>query len=553
MLKSLFVSNYALIDQVEIDFRKGFTVITGETGAGKSIILGALSLVLGQRSDVSVLKNKEKKSVIEAEFNIENYGFEKLFEQEDVDYFNDIIVRREILTSGKSRAFVNDTPVNLSFLKIISQQLIDIHSQHQNLLLGESQFQLKVVDTVAGNHMLLSEYKDNYQLYNKLLKVKTKLETQNAKLRAEVDYMQFQFSQLSSLKLVANEQEELEKERKMLSHAEEIKTNLFAVVQSLNEGPAQVLNSLKDVNKNIEKIASFLPEGELWCNRANSAYLELEDLVQEIELKMEGIDHDPTRLELVNSRLDQIYSLQQKHRVDDINGLIEIRNSLETQLQEVSSFEEHLEEINKQIDAALKVLNVSAKKLTESRTKELSSIEETLVNQLIDLGMPNVRLVLDRKKLKNFSDSGIDDINFLFSANKTGELSAIPKVASGGEMSRVMLCIKSLLSKSKGLPTIIFDEIDTGVSGVVADKMGSIMQIISKNIQVVSITHLPQIAVKGNHHYKVYKTDSHSDTQTSIEELSKELRVTEIAKMLSGSNLTEAALSNARELLGESI
>ncbi|TLX78443.1 DNA repair protein RecN [Labilibacter sediminis] len=551
MLKSLFVANYALIDQVEIDFCKGFSVITGETGAGKSIILGALSLVLGQRSDVSVLKNKDKKSVIEAEFNIANYGFEQLFEHEDVDYYEDTTIRREVLPSGKSRAFVNDTPVNLTFLKSISQQLIDVHSQHQNLLLGESHFQLNVVDTVAGNEKLITAYKKNYQAYKKLLQEKKQLEAQNEKLKDDVEYMEFQFSQIDELKLEADEQVELEKERELLSHSEEIKRNLFLVVQSLNEEPSPVLNSLKEVVKNLEKVSSFLSEGEEWCNRANSAFLEIEDLVQEVEAKMEGVEHDPSRLEFINSRLDQIYSLQRKHKVEDVRGLIEIKERLEKKLNQVSSFDEHLNKIEKNIEKATEDLNKSAGRLTTSRDKVLSKIETIIVGQLVELGMPNARLIVDNKKVSEFSENGVDDINFLFSANKTGELSAIPKVASGGEMSRVMLCIKSLLSHSKGLPTIIFDEIDTGVSGVVADKMGSIMKEISGNIQVISITHLPQIAVKGAHHYKVYKTDSKSDTHTSIEKLTKELRITEVAKMLSGSNLTDAALTNAKELLGE--
>jgi DNA repair protein RecN (Recombination protein N) len=552
MLKSLFVSNYALIDQVEIDFSSGFSVITGETGAGKSIILGALSLVLGQRSDTSVLKNKEKKSVIEAEFNISDYGFQSLFKEEDIDYDDHMIIRREILTTGKSRAFVNDTPVNLGLLKNMANRLIDIHSQHQNLLLGDMQFQLNVVDTVAQNSVLYKDYKACYKSYKQLLKELKELEEHNAKLQQDVDYMQFQYEQLVQLKLSPEEQEGLEKENELLSHAEEIKTGLFAVVDLLNGEVSPVLGSLKEVIKNLEKVSVYLPEGEKWQQRTDSAYIELDDLVREIESAMEGVEYDPERMDYINNRLDQIYSLQKKHRVDSVVALIEIQKGLEEQLRKVSSFEEDVQEKQKQIEVALKGLRAAGEKLSASRKKVLKNIEKTIVSQLLELGMPNVTLVLDCQAMSDFGETGIDDIKFLFSANKNGELAAIPKVASGGEMSRVMLCIKSLLSISKGLPTIIFDEIDTGVSGEVADKMGRIMQDIAKHIQVVSITHLPQIAVKGKHHYKVFKTDSKTDTKTGIEQLNQNDRVTEIAKMLSGSNLTQAALTNAKDLLGVS-
>jgi DNA repair protein RecN (Recombination protein N) len=549
MLKSLVISNYALIDQLEIDFSEGFSVITGETGAGKSIILGALSLVLGQRSDTSALKDKEKKSVIEAEFNIAEYGFEQLFEEGDVDYFEDTTIRREILSSGKSRAFVNDTPVNLGFLKKIADGLIDIHSQHQNLLLGESYFQQKVVDTVAQNEGLIADYKSIYSRYKLLLKEKSVLEKENAALKDEADYMLFQYKQLEELKLSVGEQGELEQEREVLSHAEEIKGGLFSVVQSFNGESISVLAELKEVSRNLDRISAFLPMAEEWNKRAESAYFELEDLQSELERKIDTIDHDPERLLWVNERLDQIYSLQQKHHVEDVASLLQIQHELAEKLEKVSSFDVDLEEKQKQIDETFDDLKQAAKVLTQSRKKVLKGIEDTLVAQLVELGMPNVVLKVACNPLNEFSENGADEINFLFSANKNGQLAAIPKVASGGEMSRVMLCIKSLLSLSKGLPTIIFDEIDTGVSGEVADKMGRIMQAISENIQVISITHLPQIAVKGKQHYKVYKTDNEIETQTCITKLTNEHRIKEIAKMLSGSDLTEAALTNAKALL----
>ena len=367
MLKSLFISNYALIDQVEIDFKEGFSVITGETGAGKSIMLGALAMVLGQRSDVSVLKNKEKKSVIEAEFDIADYGFNTLFEEEDIDYEDITLIRREILANGKSRAFVNDTPVNLGFLKKIAPLLIDIHSQHQNLLLGDTGFQLNVVDTVAQNKDILELYKNKYKVLKKLTKEKAELEEQNAKLNADVDYMQFQYNQLDELKLKAGEQEELEQEQELLSHAEEVKGGLFNVVQLFNGDNVPVLNSLKESLKSLEKIAPYLSDVEGWKSRIDSAYLDLDDLISEMDTVMDGIEYDPERLQSVSSRLDQIFSLQQKHKVTSIEELIHIKDDLETQLKKISSFDDDLEAKQKEIDRALADLGVVSEKLTKSR------------------------------------------------------------------------------------------------------------------------------------------------------------------------------------------
>jgi len=552
MLKSLLISNYALIDKIEIDFQKGFSVITGETGAGKSIMLGALSLVLGQRSDLSVLKNKEKKSVIEAVFDIKDHEFRSLFEVADVDYEEETTIRREILTSGKSRAFVNDTPVNLNFLKSISVQLIDIHSQHQNLLLGDTKFQLNIIDAVAQNASIQKKYQEAFKGYKKLQKEKQALELENSKLKDDTDYIQFQYDQIHQLNLQSNEQSELEKSRDELSHAEEIKGALFETSQLLN-GDTSALEQLKSAIRSIERVSSYLSEGSQWLERLNSSYIDLEDLISEIETKEEGVEYDPQKLEETNARLTEIYNLQQKHKVSSVSDLLEIQNAFEEQLGKVASFDVELEKKEKEIKEAALKLGGLAEKLTKSRKKVFSSIEKTLSSQLKELGMPNARLVINYAVLEEFSDSGLDDICFLFSANKQGELAEIPKVASGGEMSRVMLCIKSLLSISRGLPTIIFDEIDTGVSGEVADKMGVIMQEISKNIQVLSITHLPQIAVKGQQHYKVYKSDTKDATHTSIVVLSYEDRVKEVAKMLSGSSLSEAALSNAEELLSQSL
>ncbi len=550
MLKSLSISNYALIDKLEIDFENGFSVITGETGAGKSIILGALSLILGQRSDASTLKNKEQKSIIEAEFNISNYGFEEFFKEEDVDFFEDTIIRREILTNGKSRAFVNDTPVTLIFLKSISNRLIDIHSQHQNLLLGDTAFQLNVVDAVAKNEKERVAYVLNFKNYKQLLKEKKELEATNNKLKEDVDYMQFQYNQLEEMKLKVGEQDELEKENELLSHAEEVKGSLFSVFDNFHGEENPVLPAMKESMKQIERIVSYLPEGEAWLKRLETAYLDLEDLIGDLEARMDSIEFEPERLQEVNSRLDQIFSLQKKHRVSTVEELIQIQKELKEQLCKISSFDEDLNEIQKKIDDAEANLRKVAENLTKSRKKVIGNIQKLVVGQLKELGMPNANFMVDCKFLKEYGEDGVDEINFLFSANKNGELAPIIKVASGGEMSRVMLCIKSLLSVSKGLPTMIFDEIDTGVSGEVAAKMGKIMQKIAQNIQVLSITHLPQIAVLGKNHYKVFKVDSKNETNTNIEKLTIEDRVTEVAKMLSGSDLTEAALINAKELLG---
>ncbi len=548
MLKSLFISNYALIDKIEIDFEKGFSVITGETGAGKSIILGALSLVLGQRSDLSVLKNKEKKSVIEAIFNIKDYGLESFFMEDDVDFEEETTIRREILSSGKSRAFVNDTPVTLNFLKSISAKLIDIHSQHQNLLLGDYRFQLNVVDAVANNSKVRGEYAVLYKEYKALIKKKNQLEDENQRLQNDTDYIRFQYEQLSQLKLQDGEQQLLEAEREELSHSEEIKGGLYNAVQLLN-GEVAVLSHLKEVVKNIEKISKFVSTGEEWLQRLNSTYLELEDIHSELEGKEESIEFDPTRLDTVSIRLNEIYSLQQKHKVDSIAELLTIQEKFSLQLDKVASFDEEINELDKTIAKLKDELQKCATVLTVSRKNVFKTIETTITGQLKELGMPNAQFVIDHNVLGEFSEIGIDNINFLFSANKQGQLAEIPKVASGGEMSRVMLCIKALLSVSKGLPTIIFDEIDTGVSGEVADKMGQIMQQMASNIQVLSITHLPQIAVKGMQHYKVFKSDTKDATHTSIEVLSYDDRIKEVAKMLSGSSLTEAALSNAEDLL----
>jgi DNA repair protein RecN (Recombination protein N) len=549
MLRSLSIKNYALIDEARIEFGPGFTVITGETGAGKSIMLGALGLVLGQRSDVSVIGDKENKCVIEAVFDISNYGLQSLFRDEDVDFDEEALLRREILPSGKSRAFVNDTPVNLNFLKSLSDRLIDVHSQHQNLLLGDNHFQLNVVDTVASNQSEKENYTEAYNNYKRLTKEKKKLEEMNARQREDQDYWEFQFKQLDDANLKEGEQSELEQELEQLTHVEEIKTALSHASQYLYESEQPMVQELFHLVEEFRKVASFLQGGVELLNRMESSYIELKDIAEEITDRGADVEFDPARQEVVQERLDLIYSLQQKHHVDSVEALIEIKADLAGRLEKLASFDEELAKLDKQIGEALGELENRSKVLTKTRESVFRQIEQTVQSQLRELGMPNARFAVRNNRVTEYGPNGQDNVSFLFSANKSGELTDIPKVASGGEISRVMLCVKSLLSSAKGLPTIIFDEIDSGVSGEIADRMGRIMQEMGRNIQVISITHLPQIAGKGNYHFKVFKTETDHQTISSVKLLSKDERLAEIAGMLSGASVTDAALENARALL----
>lgn len=549
MLRSLSIKNYALIDQARMDFGPGLTVITGETGAGKSIMLGALGLVLGQRSDVSAIRNKENKCIIEGAFDISPYGLEPLFREEDVDYEEETILRREILPSGKSRAFVNDTPVNLNFLRSLSDRLIDVHSQHQNLLLGDNHFQLNVVDTVAGNGDILKAYQETYSDFKNLTAEKKRLEEMNARQRADQDYWEFQYNQLEEAALQPGEQTELEQELEQLTHVEEIKSALSKASYMLYESETPMVQELYHLSEEIKKIASYLQEGEELSGRLRSTYIELKDIAEEVADKEAGVEFDPARQQVVQERLDVIYSLQQKHHVESVEELISIKDDLAGKLEQLASFDQEIDALQEKIEKTEARLHELAAQLTGSREKVFQTIEDTVVTQLQELGMPNARFSVSNKAGGSFGAHGVDEISFLFSANKSSDLTDIPKVASGGEISRVMLCIKSLLSSARGLPTIIFDEIDAGVSGEIADRMGRIMQDMGHHIQVISITHLPQIAGKGDHHFKVFKTETEHHTLSSVKCLSPEERVQEIAGMLSGSELTDAALENARLLL----
>ncbi|WP_439183677.1 DNA repair protein RecN [Carboxylicivirga taeanensis] len=549
MLKSLSISNYALIDKVNILFDSGLSVITGETGAGKSVLLGALSLILGQRSDTNVLLDKDQKCVVEGEFYIGNYGLIESFRENDVDYDEVTIIRRELLPSGKSRAFVNDTPVTLAFLKNISAHLIDVHSQHQNLLLDDSGFHMMVVDTLADNKALLADYKRQFDAYKALQKAIDVMITENDKQKADLDYMQFQFEQLNSAALKAGEQAELEQSLQQLSHAEEIKINLVEVVNHLGQEPAPIIDLLADSVNKLGRIANYLPDGEELIQRLESARIDLKDLAEDLEARSEDLDYNPEQIQQVQERLDLIYSLQQKHHVETVEELIGLKDELQQNIDKVNFFDDELNAKKEELQIMETQLDKACKTITKSRTKVFDVVKTNIEKQLQILGIPHANFVIQHNVSNHFTADGKDEIEFLFAGNKGGQPAPINKVASGGEISRVMLSIKSLLSASKGLPTIIFDEIDTGVSGEVADQMGGIMSQMGQSMQVISITHLPQIAVKGNHHFKVYKTDEAEKTISNIRKLSHEDRVVEVAKMLSGAILSDAAIENARSLL----
>ena len=549
MLKTLSISNYVLIENIELPLYEGFTVITGETGAGKSILLGALSLILGNRSDVSALLDKTKKCIVEAEFVIAGYGMEKLFEENDVDYEDITIIRREVLPTGKSRAFINDTPVNLTFLRQVTSRLIDIHSQHQNLLLGDKNFQLMVVDAVFGDPSQLIEYKKMYSEYAGLNRQIEALIEENDRQKADYDYILFQYDQLKEADLKEGEVDELETELQQMTHAEEIKLSLAGVHELLNGEHQPALSAIKEAKAVIDRVRDFLPEADEMARRLETAYIDLQDLADDVIRKADSVEYDPQLIAAKQERLDQLNTLLHKHRVADCASLIAIRDEYEEKLNKFNSFDEELDVLKEKRDRIEKGLMKQADLLTRSRRSVFDIITETILKQLTDLGMEHARFEIRHKLLDKPVATGQDEIVFMFSANRNGDVAPIDKVASGGEMSRLMLTIKALLSTSKGLPTIIFDEIDSGVSGEVADKMGRIMGEMSTSLQVIAITHLPQIAVKGNQHLRVFKTTDEDKTVSGIVELSGNERVVEIAKMLSGSDLSDAALDNARALL----
>lgn len=553
MLKSLYIKNYALIDSLEMDFDSGFSVITGETGAGKSIILGALSLILGQRADIKSIKQGETKCVIEGAFDVSAYDLKSFCEESGIEYDSEnYILRRELLSSGKTRAFINDSPVSLNDLKSLGGLLIDIHSQHQNLLLGDSKFQMQVVDVISSVQKELKKYQEFFKEYKKTEKELELLKEQASKNREDEDYLRFQYDVLSQMNLVKGEQEELEEELKLLTHAEDIKSALFKIHSILSGDERGVLSSLKESLNASRSLSEFFSKGNEIIERIESAYIDLGDLDTDVEKLGEDIEYNPTRSAYINERLDQIYGLQQKYKVSSVDELLSLYSEIQTKLDNINSYDEKIEEAEKSLQIAKNKMLESGDILSQKRKKGALTIEKQLVDKITYLGMPNVHFKCQFTSKSSPDITGLDDLVFLFSANKNTQLQPIEEVASGGEISRVMLCLKSLIAGATALPTIIFDEIDTGVSGEVADKMGQIMYDFGSQMQVIAITHLPQIAAKGNSHYFVYKIHEENATTTNLKKLSKEERIQELAQMLSGSKITEAAIENAREMLEHS-
>jgi DNA repair protein RecN (Recombination protein N) len=549
MLVKLSVHNYALIRELDIGLDNGLTIITGETGAGKSILLGALSLILGARADTNVLLDKSAKCVVEGTFRIEGYDLNDFFSANELDFDTMTLLRREINPAGKSRAFINDTPVTINILKELGDRLIDIHSQHQTLMLNDNSFQLNVIDSFAGNATLRNDYRIVYNNYRKLKKDFNEIKEKAEQNKADLEYFRFQLNQLEEANLVSGEQEELEKEQEILEHSGEIKLALETASAILSSEEKSVVNLLKELKITLGKIKAFLPEAESFYKRIESSFIELNDLTGDIEKLSAGIDADPGRLTKVNDRLDLVYSLIQKHRVKDLNELIIKHEDLNRLVKTIVTSDERMEELERCLGKELDSLRKLAESISANRISAIPDVELKISELLKQMGMPNGKFRIDISRSSDFNPSGIDNADFLFSANKQIAPENIAKVASGGELSRVMLSLKSLLTRNNNLPTIIFDEIDSGVSGEVADKVGQILSDMGKYMQVINITHLPQVASRGTKHYHVYKDDIGDSTITRVKLLSPDERILEVAKLLSGSEVTETAMKNARELL----
>lgn len=551
MLKSLYIKNYALIESLRIDFDSGFSVITGETGAGKSIILGALSLILGQRADSKAIKQGATICVIEGTFNTSEYDFRAFFEDRDIEYDrNTCILRREISSSGKSRAFINDSLVTLNDLKELGNQLIDIHSQHQNLLLADTRFQMQVVDALAGNKELLKDYQTAFFDYRNSLKELEEQKILIRKNKEEEDYLRFQYESLSEAELVEDEQEQLEAELTTLNHAEDIKSALYKVHSLLSDDEHGIVYKLKDSLNTTLSLSKIYQGAEEISKRIESSYIDLKDLSSDIGHLADDVDFNQDRLSAIESRLDLIYSLQRKHHVASNAELLNIFAELEEKINNIDSSDEHIENLEKEVAKKYQTALSKAEQLTDKRMAIIPGFEKELIEKVAYLGMPNIRFECQVVANDELNTYGQDSLLFLFSANKNAPLQPIANIASGGEISRVMLCLKSMIAGATALPTIIFDEIDTGVSGEVADKMGKVMQEFGNKMQVIAITHLPQIAAKGKSHYFVYKADVNNVTTTNLKKLSDDERVSELAQMLSGSEITEAAIQNAKVMLG---
>lgn len=550
MLKQLYIKNFTLIDELNIQMHPGFSVITGETGAGKSIILGAIGLLLGNRADSKSIKAGRDRCVIEAHFDLSKYDMQQFFTNNDIDEdLSDTIIRRELTAAGKSRAFINDTPVSLTKMRELGEQLVDIHSQHQNLLLQKEDFQLNVVDIIAQDEKQRKNYETAYNQYKQANQKLNALKAEIEKNRENEDFLRFQFKELDEAQLQNGEQEELEQEYEMLSHSEDIKTALYQADNHLSGDDGNIIERLKQASEQLANIKDVYPEVTELLERIDSSYIELKDIAQEINGLTDHVEFDPARLETINERLDKLNSLQQKFHVRDLGELIETYHQLKEQLSHIDHSDEDVEALEQEVTQLLEKAQKQAKELTAIRTKAAQKVEEEMKQRLIPLGIPNVRFCISLTE-KPLSHDGGDKVSFLFSANKSTPLQPVTQVASGGEIARVMLSLKAMISGAVKLPTIIFDEIDTGVSGKIAEKMAQIMvEMGNHERQVLSITHLPQIAAMGSHHYKVSKEETDEGTISRMTELSQQERIQEIAQMLSGSDVSEAALANAKELL----
>ena len=550
MLKQLYIKNFTLIDELDIQLFPGFSVITGETGAGKSIILGALSLLLGQRADSRSIKSGCDRCIIEAHFDLSRYQLENLFADNDIDYDKeDCIFRRELTSTGKSRSFINDTPVSLAVMKSIGQQLVDIHSQHQNLLLQEEDFQLNVVDIIAQDGKQLSDYQQAFKDYQTARKAVVRMEEELAKAAENEDFIRFQYNELQEANLEPGQQEELEQESETLSHVEDIKEALFNAEGILSGEEANLVESLREVSRTLSGIKGVFADVAEVTERIDSCYIELKDIAAEVSQLSSHVDYDPKRLDFINDQLGIIYSLEKKHRVETVEELITLRNQLKEQLSHLDNSSEEMDILRQQEKAAREKALKKASELNALRLKAAQKIEKEMKSRLVPLGIPNIRFVVDITQTE-MTEKGTDKVAFLFSANTSTAMQPVAQIASGGEIARVMLSLKAMISGTVKLPTIIFDEIDTGVSGRVAEMMAKIMQEMGQtDRQVISITHLPQIAALGRHHYKVYKEETKEGTKSRMSLLSDEERIQEIAQMLSGSDVTTAAINNAKELL----
>ncbi|MGB4399367.1 MAG: DNA repair protein RecN [Daejeonella sp.] len=551
MLKRLAISNYALIDNLDISFSNELNILTGETGAGKSIILGALSLILGQRAEGKYFFNQQKKCVIEGTFLVNGFHLNEFFEENDLDYELETVLRREISSDGKSRAFINDTPVNLTTLKKLGEKLIDIHSQHATLEINDEDFQLLVIDTIADNGVLRESYKSTFKEYRQAQAKLKELVAQSEQSKSDLDYFQFQFNELEKASLSEDEQTQLEQDQDVLTHAEEIKRSLLTAVGLLSESETAAITQLKEAAVNLGSAERYNPEVKELNERLNSSLIEIKDILSEIERIEQHSTVDEVRLEEINQRLDLLYSLQKKHRVSSNLELIQLRDQLSDKLNSILFADEDIEKLKLEVESIHAKLIDLAEQLNQSRLASIPHVEKAIKTTLNEVGMPNAVLQISNDQLENgkFDLNGTDQIKFLFTANKGQVPLPMNKVASGGELSRLMLSIKSLIAVHTSLPTIIFDEIDTGISGEVALKVGKIMEKLSNNMQVIAITHLPQIAARGNAHYTVYKDEQTDITHTNIKQIGQEERVMELAKMLSGNNPGESAILNARELL----